>query len=345
MRRRPEPDRRRFATIRRRHDEDAEADDEVPLRVLGRADVPAEHLDAPDLGDRAEVAGEVLVAEDHLLDREAHAERDDGEVHAAGPQRGDREEHPDEDRERDAGEERELGRPVLVGDEARREQRAQSADRVLRERELPGVAGQHDDRQDEHADDQRREQRPWTSWRRTRTRRATTTCRRRATRNQRVTTPVPRSGSFSRTWLRSGSAFPRTTSTTTMTRNGSARCSPVAPFSIPNVSCRNVEMSLEYVSTSLSAMPSATPPSKRERERAEPTDERDRERGHGDDDREHREAEPGVGRQQDAGESRGRSADRPGDRWRGSSATSPAPRRRARSRRSPRSRARSACSA
>ena len=55
-------------------------------------------------------------------------------------------------------------------------------------------------------------------------------------RNQRVTTPVPRSGSFSSTWLRSGSALPRTTSTTTITRNGSARWRPVAPSSIPSVS-------------------------------------------------------------------------------------------------------------
>ena len=65
------------------------------------------------------------------------------------------------------------------------------------------------------------------------------------TRNQRVTTPLPRSGSRSSTWLRNGSALPRTTSTTTMTRNGNARWSPVAPFSMPNVSCRKFVMSGE----------------------------------------------------------------------------------------------------
>ena len=71
-------------------------------------------------------------------------ERDDCEVHAPGPQRGDREEHTHDDGERHAGQERELGRPVLVGDEAGREQRAQPADRVLRQRQLARVARQHD---------------------------------------------------------------------------------------------------------------------------------------------------------------------------------------------------------
>ena len=54
-------------------DEDPEADDEVALRVRRRVHVPAEHVDPADLGHRAEVPGEVLVAEDHLLDGEAHA--------------------------------------------------------------------------------------------------------------------------------------------------------------------------------------------------------------------------------------------------------------------------------
>ena len=53
--------------------EDAEAHDEIAMRVLGRADVPAEHLDPADRRDRSEVTGEVLVAEDHLLDGEARA--------------------------------------------------------------------------------------------------------------------------------------------------------------------------------------------------------------------------------------------------------------------------------
>ena len=140
------------------HDEDGEAHDEVALRVLGRADVPSEHLDAPDLRDRAEVAREVRVGEDHLLDGEAQPEGHDGEVDAPRPQRRDREEHPDDDREHHTAEERELRGPVLVRDEAGREQRTQSADRVLGERELTRVAGEHHDRQDEDPDDHRRVQ-------------------------------------------------------------------------------------------------------------------------------------------------------------------------------------------
>ena len=70
-------------------------------------------------------------------------------------------------------------------------------------------------------------------------------------------------------------------------------------------------MSLEYVSTSVSAMPERDATEQRQRERAEPADERDRERRDRDHDREHGQAQPGVGCEQDAGEPRGRAADAP----------------------------------
>ena len=85
--------------------------------MLRRADVPTEDLDLPDRRDGAEAAGEVLVAEDHLLHRGPQPERDHGEVDAPGPQRRNGERNAHEDREHDAGQKGELRRPVLVSDE------------------------------------------------------------------------------------------------------------------------------------------------------------------------------------------------------------------------------------
>ena len=101
--------------------------------MVGRADVPAEHLDPTDRRDRPEVTREVLVAEHHLLDREPEPEGHDREVDPPGAEGGDGEHRADEDGEDHAREERELGRPVLLSDQSRRDERAEPADRVLRE--------------------------------------------------------------------------------------------------------------------------------------------------------------------------------------------------------------------
>ena len=120
---RDEPSSRTGAPQVRHHErgdhEDAEAHDEIAIRVVGRADVPPEHLDPADRRHRSEVAGEVLVAEHHLLDGEPQPEGDDREVHAAGAERGDGEDGADEDREHHTREERELGRPVLLSPTSR----------------------------------------------------------------------------------------------------------------------------------------------------------------------------------------------------------------------------------
>ena len=124
--------------------------------MLGRADVPPEHLDPSDRCDRSEVAGEVLVAEDHLLDGEAQPEGDDGEVHAPGAERGDGEDQARRGSRRPHRRGTRAPPASPPRHEPGREERAESADRVLGERQLTGVPGQHDDRQDEHPDDQRR---------------------------------------------------------------------------------------------------------------------------------------------------------------------------------------------
>ena len=296
----------------RRDHEHREAHDQVAVGVVGRADIPTEHLDLADRRDRSEVTGEELVAEDHLLDGEPEPERDDGEVHTPRAQRGDREHHAHEDGEHDPDEECELGGPVLVPDEARREERAESTDRVLRERQLTCVSGQHDDRQDEHADDQRRVHRGRPG-----------RVEREAVQKQQGTDGDDEEPAGHDTGAEVREPL----------EDVAAQRERLAADHEHDDDHEERQRALEAGRTVLDpervvqeigdvtrvgedfalSDPERDATEQRERERAESADQRDGERRHGHHDREDGQAEAGVGCEQDPGQSRGRAPDRPGD--------------------------------
>ena len=118
------------------------------MRVVERVDLDTEQLHPPDSGAAVERAAQVVGVREHdFRHEEAERERDDGEVHATGSQRGYREDQPDRDREEDAEHDRQFDGEVGAHEPAR-DQRADAGERPLRERDLTGVPGQHDDRQD-----------------------------------------------------------------------------------------------------------------------------------------------------------------------------------------------------
>ena len=127
-------------------------EDPVALRVVDRADVVAEQVGVADLG-ALHAAGVAAVLEQHQLDGGAEAERDDRQVDAPRPHRRQTEDEPERHGGGDAGHETEQERDVVHGDETAGDVGAEAGDRVLGERELTGVSGQHHDRQqhDRHA--------------------------------------------------------------------------------------------------------------------------------------------------------------------------------------------------
>ena len=118
------------------------------VRVVERVDLHAEELHPTDPRAAVEGAAEVVRVREHdLRHEEAEAEGDHREVHAARPQRGNREHQADRDGEEDAEQDRELDGNVGAHEPAR-DQRTDAGERPLRERDLSGVAGEHHDRQD-----------------------------------------------------------------------------------------------------------------------------------------------------------------------------------------------------
>ena len=110
-------------------------------------------------------------------------------------------------------------------------------------------------------------------------------------------TPVPSFGSTSLTWLRSGSAFPRTTSTSRMTRNGTAWVAPVKVLR-----CRKVLHVVLVVGHLRLADADQQTTEQRQREGLEGTEQRGGEGGDRDHQREDLWGEAGERRHQDAGE-------------------------------------------
>ena len=127
-------------------------EDPVTPRVVDRSDVPAEEPGVPDLG-ALHATGVLPVAEQHQLHRRAQPERDDGEVDATSSNRRQPEEDAERDGGGDTGEQPERKRDVEHGDETAGDERAEAGDGVLAQRELAGVAREHDHREhdDPHA--------------------------------------------------------------------------------------------------------------------------------------------------------------------------------------------------
>ena len=278
--------------------------------MVGRVDVPPEHLDVADRRHRPEVTGEVLVAEHHLLHGEPEPEGDDGEVHATGAECRDGEHGPDEDREGHTGQECELGRPVLLSHQPGRGEGAEPADRVLRERQLPGITGEHDDREDEHPDDQRGVHRG-----------RPLEVEREVVEEQEPTDGDDEEPARHDAAPEVGEAL----------EHMAAQRQRLAAHHEHHDDHEERQRPLETGRAVLDPErvvqergdvtgvgqdlglgdPERDATEQRQREGAEPADQRDRERRHRDDDREDGEAQPGVGCEQDAGEAGRGPADRP----------------------------------
>ena len=121
-------------------------------------------------------------------------------------------------------------------------------------------------------------------------------------------TPVPSLGSTSLTWLRSGKARPRTTSTSRMTRNGTAWVAPVKRAQVEEV--LHLELVVRHLGFAHADHEAAD---ERERERLEATEQRGRQRRDRHDQREDRRGETSERRDEDAGEAGQAAADRPRD--------------------------------
>ena len=154
MSRRPLRPRRTFADHPDGEQRHGEHEDAVALRVVDRADVVAEQVGVADLG-ALDAAGVVAVAEQHQLDRRAETERDDREVDAPRADRRETEDQAERNGGGHAGHEPEQERDVEHGDQTTGDVGAEPGDGVLRERELAGVAGEHDDRQQHDRDPER----------------------------------------------------------------------------------------------------------------------------------------------------------------------------------------------
>ena len=98
------------------------------------------------------------VVEDQELDRRAQPERDDGQVDAAGPHGGEREQRAERHRRQHAGHQRQRERPAGGVDQPAGDERPEAGERELGQRQLPGVARDHDDRQQHEAHGERRDE-------------------------------------------------------------------------------------------------------------------------------------------------------------------------------------------
>ena len=115
--------------------------------MLQRAEVDAEQMELADLR-AASTARAVGVGQDEALEREGHAEGDDREVDPACAQRGKADDEAERDGAEDADEDGELVADAGRRDEAARDVGAHAGHRVLRERQLAGEAGEHDEREE-----------------------------------------------------------------------------------------------------------------------------------------------------------------------------------------------------
>ena len=107
--------------------------------MVERVDLDPEQLHPPDPGPAVEPAAQVVGVREHdFRHEEAEAERDDREVHPAGPERGNREGQADWDREENAEHDGELDGDVGAYEPAG-DQRADAGERPLRERDLTGI--------------------------------------------------------------------------------------------------------------------------------------------------------------------------------------------------------------
>ncbi len=247
----PGPPAAKVGDAEREHDEAHERQDREALWMCGRVEVDAEEREGADLG-AGDATGPPGVVEDEALDDEREPERRDGQVHAAGTKRGQADEQADRDRARDADDGRELERDVVVGDQARRDPGPRARERELRERELPRVPG--DDHEREHDDRGRRGRRRGLDAvrREAEPDDRDAECRERRARSLGRMRPLPTSGGRSDASLRSGSACPRTMSTTMMTTNGTDRPQPCSAAGSDTFVCRNA--------ISLSRTPISRPP-------------------------------------------------------------------------------------
>ncbi len=115
--------------------------------MLQRAEVDAEEMELADLR-AAGTARAVGVGQDEALEREGHAEGDDREVDPACAQRGKADDEAERDGAEDADEDGELVADAGRRDEAARDVGAHAGHRVLREGQLAGEAGEHDEREE-----------------------------------------------------------------------------------------------------------------------------------------------------------------------------------------------------
>ena len=129
----------------------------VALRVQAGADVPPEDLGVRD-PDPLEASGQARVLEDQRAEHEREGEGDDRERDAAGPDRRERDEHTHPDGRDDADHQRDREADAEVVRRPRRGPGTEPGERVLAQRELPGVAGDDDHRRHDDGHAERRDE-------------------------------------------------------------------------------------------------------------------------------------------------------------------------------------------
>ncbi|CAB4810897.1 unannotated protein [freshwater metagenome] len=135
------------------HDENDQAERRVPLEVAGDGNLDAEHFRVLQ-SVTGHAAAELDVPQDDGFQGDCEAECEDRQVDATGAHTGECQDQADGHGGQHASDEGEFQRPVPTGGEECADQRAETAHGHLCQRDLAGVAGDHDERADDQADEQ-----------------------------------------------------------------------------------------------------------------------------------------------------------------------------------------------